>query len=100
MISLSGSLRIFLLVDRCDMRKGLKGLYGMVSSSFGEGPRSGALCVFSNDVIPERLLSKVVFRDRDRINVHQDHELGYWSKELGVTPEILKHHPEGWGNGS
>ena len=30
------------------------------------------------------------YRDRDRINIHQDHELRYWSKELGVTPEILK----------
>jgi Protein of unknown function (DUF3606) len=30
------------------------------------------------------------YRDRDRINVHQDHELRYWSKELGVAPEILK----------
>ncbi len=30
------------------------------------------------------------YRDRDKINVHQDHELRYWSKELGVTPEILK----------
>jgi hypothetical protein len=33
---------------------------------------------------------KTDYRDRDRINVHQDHELRYWSKELGVTPEILK----------
>lgn len=30
------------------------------------------------------------YRDRDRINVHQDHELRYWSKELGVAPEIVK----------
>jgi hypothetical protein len=30
------------------------------------------------------------YRDRDRINVHEDYELGYWSKELGVTPEKLK----------
>jgi hypothetical protein len=29
-------------------------------------------------------------RDRDRINVHEDHELRYWTKELGVTPEKLK----------
>jgi Protein of unknown function (DUF3606) len=28
--------------------------------------------------------------DRDRINVHQNHELRYWAKEIGVTPEILK----------
>ena len=30
------------------------------------------------------------FRDRDRINVHEDYELRYWTKELGVTPEKLK----------
>ena len=30
------------------MRKGFNGLYGMVSTSFGEDPRSGALFVFSN----------------------------------------------------
>jgi transposase len=48
MISFSGSLKIFLLVDCCDMRKGFNGLYGLVSSSFGEDPRSGALYVFSN----------------------------------------------------
>jgi len=32
MISFSGSLKIFLLVDCCDMRKGFNGLYGLVSS--------------------------------------------------------------------
>jgi transposase len=41
MISFSGSLKIFLLVDCCDMRKGFNGLYGLVSSGFGEDPRSG-----------------------------------------------------------
>jgi hypothetical protein len=30
------------------------------------------------------------YRDRDRINVHEDYEVRYWSKELGVTPEKLK----------
>jgi hypothetical protein len=29
-------------------------------------------------------------RDRDRINVHEDYELRYWTKELGVTSEKLK----------
>jgi transposase len=48
MISFSGSLKIFLLVECCDMRKGFNGLYGLVSSSFGEDPRSGALYVFCN----------------------------------------------------
>ena len=36
MISFSGSLRIFLLVEGCDMRKGYNGLSGLVSSGFGE----------------------------------------------------------------
>jgi transposase len=52
MISFSGSLKIFLLVDCCDMRKGFNGgfngLYGLVSSRFGDDPRSGALYVFCN----------------------------------------------------
>src|SRR5262249_45374510 len=48
MISFSGSLKIFLLVDCCDMRKGFNGLYGLVSSSFGDDPRNGALYVFCN----------------------------------------------------
>ena len=39
MISFSGSLKIFLLVDGCDMRKGFNGLYGLVS----EDPRNRAL---------------------------------------------------------
>ena len=48
MISFSGSLRIYLLVEGCDMRKGYNGLSGLVSRSFGEDPRSGALYVFCN----------------------------------------------------
>jgi hypothetical protein len=30
------------------------------------------------------------YRDRNRINIHEDYELRYWTKELGVTPEKLK----------
>jgi transposase len=48
MLSFSGSLKIFVLVESCDMRKGFNGLYWMVSTSFGEDPRNGALYVFSN----------------------------------------------------
>jgi hypothetical protein len=27
------------------------------------------------------------YRDRDRINVHEEYELRYWTKEISVTPE-------------
>jgi hypothetical protein len=29
-------------------------------------------------------------QDRVRINIHEDFEVRYWSKELGITPEELK----------
>jgi len=28
--------------------------------------------------------------DRQRIDVHQEHELRYWSEKFGVTPDDLK----------
>ena len=48
MISFSGSLKVFLLIESCDMRKGFNGLYGLVSNRFGADPRIGALYLFSN----------------------------------------------------
>ena len=66
MISISGSLKIFLLVECCDMRKGFNGLYGLVSSSFGEDPRSGALYVFCN-----RRHTRVCSYDRPGVDRHQ-----------------------------
>lgn len=29
-------------------------------------------------------------QDRERINVHQDHELRHWAKRLDATPEQIK----------
>ena len=34
--------------------------------------------------------SKMGQQDRSRIDVNEDYELRYWTKELGVTPEELK----------
>ena len=28
-------------------------------------------------------------RDRSRVNVHEPHELRYWTEQLGVSPEEL-----------
>jgi Protein of unknown function (DUF3606) len=48
-------------------------------------------CTMSNDT------TKRDYRDRDRISVHEDYELRYWTKELGVTPEKLKQTVEKMG---
>jgi transposase len=48
MLSFPGSLKVFVAVGPCDMRKGFNGLYGLVTEKLGEDPRQGALFVFSN----------------------------------------------------
>lgn len=48
MLSFSGSLKVFVAVEPCDMRKGFNGLYAAVSQRLGEDPKSGALFVFCN----------------------------------------------------
>ena len=48
MLSFAGSLKVFLAVEPCDMRKGFNGLHALVSERLGEDLRAGALFVFSN----------------------------------------------------
>jgi len=48
MLSLSGSLKVWVALEACDMRKGFDGLYGLVTERLKEDPRSGAVFVFSN----------------------------------------------------
>ena len=48
MLSLTGSLKIVVALEPCDMRKGFDGLYGMVAQRLQEDPPAGALYVFSN----------------------------------------------------
>jgi len=48
MLSFSGSLKVFLAVEPCDLRKSFDGLHGLVVEKLAEDPRTGALFVFSN----------------------------------------------------
>jgi transposase len=48
MLSFSGSLKVFVALDACDMRKGFNGLHALVTQRLGEDPKAGALFVFSN----------------------------------------------------
>lgn len=48
MLSFSGSLKVFVAVEACDMRKGFNGLSALVAERLGEDLKSGALFVFSN----------------------------------------------------
>ena len=48
MLSFPGSLKVYLAVEACDMRKGFNGLHALACERLGEDPRQGALFVFSN----------------------------------------------------
>lgn len=48
MLSFSGSLKVFVALQACDLRKGFNGLHALVTERLGQDPRAGALFVFSN----------------------------------------------------
>jgi len=48
MLSFAGSVRVFLAVEPCDLRKGFEGLLSLVGEQLGEDVKSGALFVFTN----------------------------------------------------
>jgi transposase len=48
MLSFAGSLKVFVALEPCDMRKGFEGLYALASEQLKEDPRQGAVFVFSN----------------------------------------------------
>ncbi len=48
MLSFSGSLKVLVAVEACDMRKGFNGLHALVSERLNEDLKSSTLFVFSN----------------------------------------------------
>ena len=67
MLTLSGSLRIFLALEPCDMRKSFDSLHALVLSKLGEDPRGGAIFVFTNRT---RTLIKLLHRDGTGLWIH------------------------------
>ena len=48
MLSFPGSVKIYLAVNPCDMRKSFNGLYALAVEQLGEDPAQGGLFLFSN----------------------------------------------------
>lgn len=67
MLTLSGSLRVFLALEPCDMRKSFDGLHALVVERLGEEPRGGAVFVFINR---SRNLIKLLHWDGTGLWVH------------------------------
>jgi transposase len=96
MLSFSGSLKVFVALEGCDMRKGFNGLHALCTQQLGEDPRSGALFVFSNR---RRTRLKILYFDGTGLWVMTKRlEKGtfYWpksvepeSRKLALSPQAL-----------
>ena len=60
MLSFSGSLKVFVAVEPCDMRRSFNGLHDAVTARLGEDPRSGSIFAFTNK---RRSLLKILYWD-------------------------------------
>lgn len=60
MLSFSGSLRVLVAVEPCDMRKSFNGLHDAVANQLREDPKSGAIFAFTNR---RRTLLKILYWD-------------------------------------
>jgi transposase len=81
MLSFSGSLKIYVAVEPCDMRKSFEGLAALVTTVLQRDLRSGALFVFSN-------------RPRNRLKIL------YWDKTgLWVLAKRLERGTNSWPKG-
>lgn len=76
MLSFSGSLKVFVAIEACDMRKGFNGLFAAVTERLGEDPKSGALFVFCN-------------RRRTRLKILYWDQTGLWV----LTNRLVSHCP-------
>lgn len=48
MLSFPGSLKVFVALEACDMRKSFDGLWQVAEQKLKQNPKSGALFVFTN----------------------------------------------------
>jgi transposase len=60
MLSFSGSLKVFVAVEPCDMRRSFNGLHDVVGTTLKEDPKSGAIFAFTNK---RRSLLKILYWD-------------------------------------
>ncbi len=88
MLSFTGSLKVFVALEACDMRKGFNGLHALVTERLGEDPRAGSLFVFSNR---RRSRLKILYWDGSGLWILSKRlERGTFSWPKSVEPEATK----------
>lgn len=88
MLSFTGSLRVFVALEPCDMRKGYEGLNALVAERLREDVRSGALFVFTNR---RRTRLKILYFDGSGLWLLTKRlEKGTFSWPLDIEPGASK----------
>lgn len=88
MLSFSGSLRVFVALEPCDMRKGFNGLEALVSERLKESVRDGALFLFTNK---RRTRLKALYFDGSGLWVlNKRLEAGCFSWPQSTDPKAVK----------
>ena len=83
MLSLAGSLRVFVCAQPADMRRSFDGLCGMVEQIVQEDPLAGHLFVFRNR---NRDRLKILYWDRDGLAIwYKRLEAGTWQLPTDVS---------------
>jgi transposase len=96
MLSFPGSLKIYVAIEPCDMRKSFNGLYAVAVEKLKEDPQKGALFLFTNK---RKNRLKILYFDRTGLWVlAKKLEKGTFSwpqasksgqQKLTLTPEAM-----------
>jgi transposase len=88
MLSFPGSLKVFVALEPCDMRKGFNGLHALASERLKEDPRQGAIFVFGNR---RRTRLKILYFDGTGLWVMTKRlEQGTFSWPQSAQPQATK----------
>ena len=82
MLSFAGSLRVFLALEPCDLRKSFNGRHALAAERLGEDPRGGGLLVFCN-----------------RRRTRREDALLRWDWVMGAHQAAGGRHPFGFAQG-
>lgn len=88
MLSFTGSLKVFVALEPCDMRKSFEGLSALVTHKLAEDLKSGALFVFANK---RRTRMKILYWDGTGLWVLSKRlEVGTFAWPRSVEPGAAK----------